>query len=183
MIKKLAPEAYQHLYALDSFLSRSSLDPMVWELVKIRASQLNVCAFCVDMHTFAAHQAGESLERLFAVAVWREAPFFTGAERAALALSEAATVFEHGLVPACPVCALRVPVPRCTVVAPSTPATKNSPGPRSASSSAPPPPRQAAATGTSHDQLDEDHRHNADERASDQVVQPASISSGNAVIQ
>jgi len=45
MIKKLAPEAYQHLYALDSFLSRSSLDPMVWELVKIRASQLNGCAF------------------------------------------------------------------------------------------------------------------------------------------
>lgn len=91
MIKKLAPEAYQHLYALDSFLSRSSLDPMVWELVKIRASQLNGCAFCVDMHTFAAHQAGESLERLFAVAVWREAPFFTGAERAALALTEAIT--------------------------------------------------------------------------------------------
>jgi len=45
MIKKLAPEAYKHLYALDSFLSRSSLDPMVWELVKIRASQLNGCAF------------------------------------------------------------------------------------------------------------------------------------------
>ena len=99
MIKKLAPEAYRHLYALDSFLSRSSLDPVVWELVKIRASQLNGCAFCVDMHTFAARRAGESLERLFAVAVWREAPFFTRAERAALALTEAATVFEHGSVP------------------------------------------------------------------------------------
>jgi len=98
-IKKLAPEAHQHLYALDGFLTQSSLDPVVWELVKIRASQMNGCAFCVDMHAFAAHEAGESLERLFAVAVWREAPFFTDAERAALALTEAATVFEHGQVP------------------------------------------------------------------------------------
>jgi AhpD family alkylhydroperoxidase len=99
MIKKLAPQAYKHLYALDSFLKESSLDPVIWELVKIRASQMNGCAFCVDMHAFAAHEAGESLERLFAVAVWREAPFFTDAERAALALTEAATVFEHGQVP------------------------------------------------------------------------------------
>jgi AhpD family alkylhydroperoxidase len=99
MIKKLAPEAYKHLYALDSLLKESSLNPVVWELVKIRASQMNGCAFCVDMHAFAAHEAGESLQRLFAVAVWREAPFFTNAERAALALTEAATVFEHGQVP------------------------------------------------------------------------------------
>lgn len=99
MIKKLAPEAYKHLYALDSFLNESSLDPVVWELVKIRASQMNGCAFCVDMHAFAAQEAGESLERLFAVAAWREAPFFTDAERAALALTEAATAFEHGQVP------------------------------------------------------------------------------------
>ena len=99
MIKKLAPEAYQHLYALDNFLKDSRLDPVVWELVKIRASQINGCAFCVDMHAFAAQQAGESLERLFAVAAWREAPFFTDTERAALALTEAATVVEHGQVP------------------------------------------------------------------------------------
>lgn len=98
MIKKLAPEAYKHLYALDSFIKESSLDPTVWELVKIRASQINGCAFCVDLHSFAARQAGESLERLFAVAAWREAPFFTDTERAALALTEAATVFEHGQV-------------------------------------------------------------------------------------
>lgn len=98
MIKKLAPEAYKHLYALDSFLEESSLDLALLALVMIRASQMNGCAFCVDMHTFAAHEAGESLERLFAVAVWREAPCFTDAERAALALTEAATVFEHGQV-------------------------------------------------------------------------------------
>ncbi|SRR5258708_7737672 len=98
MIKKLAPEAYQHLYALDNFLRESRLDPALWELVKIRASQINGCAFCVNMHSFAAQRAGETLERLFAVAVWREAPFFSDAERSALALTEAATVFEHGQV-------------------------------------------------------------------------------------
>lgn len=94
MIKKLAPEAYQHLYALDNFL-RGKLDPALWELVKIWASQINGCAFCVNMHSFAAQKAGETLERLYAVAVWREAPFFTDVERAELALTEAATVFEH----------------------------------------------------------------------------------------
>jgi len=99
VIRDLAPEAYKHLYALDNYIKESRLDPVVWELVKIRASQINGCAFCVDMHSFAAHEAGERLERLFAVASWREAPFFTDAERAALALTEAATVFEHGQVP------------------------------------------------------------------------------------
>jgi AhpD family alkylhydroperoxidase len=99
VIKKVAPEAYQHLYALDNYLMESRLDPVVWELAKIRASQINGCAFCVDMHSFDARQAGESLERLFALAAWREAPFFTDAERAALALTEAATVIEHGHVP------------------------------------------------------------------------------------
>lgn len=98
MMKKVAPEAYQHLYALDNFLKESRLDPALLELVKIRASQINGCAFCVNMHSRAAQEAGESLERLFAVAVWREAPFFTDTERAALALTEAATVFEHGQV-------------------------------------------------------------------------------------
>jgi AhpD family alkylhydroperoxidase len=98
VIRNLAPEAYQHLHALDHYLKESGLDPVVWELVKIRASQINGCAFCVDMHSFSGHHAGESLERLFAVAAWREAPFFTDAERAALALTEAATVIEHGHV-------------------------------------------------------------------------------------
>jgi AhpD family alkylhydroperoxidase len=67
--------------------------------VKIRASQVNGCAYCVDIHAFAAQEAGESLERLYAVAVWREALFFTDTERAALALTEAATVLEHSQVP------------------------------------------------------------------------------------
>jgi AhpD family alkylhydroperoxidase len=87
------------LHGIDNYIKKSRLDPVVWELVKIRASQVNGCAFCLDMHSFDAHHAGESLERLFAVAAWREAPFFTDAERAALALTEAATVLEHGHVP------------------------------------------------------------------------------------
>ena len=98
MIKKLASEAYAHLYAVNRFLEEGSLNPVVWKLVQIRASQINGCAFCVDRHSFAAQEAGESVERLFAIAAWREAPCFTSAERAALALTEASTVLERGQV-------------------------------------------------------------------------------------
>jgi AhpD family alkylhydroperoxidase len=65
--------------------------PVNAELVHLRASQINGCSVCVDMHAKAARRAGESEERLFAVAAWRDTPFFTGAERAALALTEALT--------------------------------------------------------------------------------------------
>lgn len=70
------------------------------ELVRIRASQLNGCAYCVDMHTKDARAAGETEQRLHAVVVWRETPFFTERERAALALTEAVTVLTDGHVPA-----------------------------------------------------------------------------------
>jgi len=93
------PDAMQALQALGKALHQAGLPLKTLELVNLRASQINGCAFCVDMHAFAAQEAGESLERLYAVAVWREAPFFTDSERAALALTEAATVFEHGQVP------------------------------------------------------------------------------------
>ncbi|WP_192774575.1 carboxymuconolactone decarboxylase family protein [Nonomuraea africana] len=63
----------------------------VLELVRLRASQINGCGICVDMHAYQARQAGESEERLWAVAAWRDAPYFTEAERAALALAEAVT--------------------------------------------------------------------------------------------
>jgi AhpD family alkylhydroperoxidase len=65
--------------------------PINRELVHLRASQINGCSVCVDMHAKGARQAGESEERLFAVAAWRETPYFTDAERAALALTEALT--------------------------------------------------------------------------------------------
>ncbi|EWC64268.1 hypothetical protein UO65_0391 [Actinokineospora spheciospongiae] len=87
-----AAEAYKHMYGLERFLAGSALPKTTRELVKLRASQLNGCAFCVDMHAHDLRADGETDERLFSVVTWREAPFFTPEERAALALTEEATV-------------------------------------------------------------------------------------------
>jgi AhpD family alkylhydroperoxidase len=86
-----APGSFKALVALEMSLQRSGLPARTLELVKLRASQINGCAYCVDMHAHDAKKAGETDERLFAVAAWREAPFFTDEERAALELTEAAT--------------------------------------------------------------------------------------------
>ncbi|MUL41166.1 carboxymuconolactone decarboxylase family protein [Streptomonospora sp. PA3] len=92
-----APDAYTAMAGLERFLAQSPLPHSTLELVKLRASQINGCAFCVDMHGKDAQKAGESAERLLAVAVWRESPLFTEAERAALALTEEATrLADHG---------------------------------------------------------------------------------------
>ncbi|GGK80562.1 alkyl hydroperoxide reductase AhpD [Planomonospora parontospora subsp. parontospora] len=90
-VGELAPEAYKAMLGLEGFLRTSTLPHATLELVKLRASQINGCGFCVDMHAHEAKKAGESDERLFSVAAWREAPYFTDAERAALALAEEAT--------------------------------------------------------------------------------------------
>ena len=93
----VAPQAYQAVLGLEKYV-RTNLDHTVLELVKLRASMLNGCAFCVDMHSREAQAAGESSRRLFAVAAWREAPFFTERERTALALTDAVTrLGEHGV--------------------------------------------------------------------------------------
>ena len=76
------------------------IDPVLRELVKLRASILNGCAYCIDMHTKDARKAGESEQRLYAVAAWREAPFFSERERAALALTDAVTLLADTHVPA-----------------------------------------------------------------------------------
>ncbi|MEV3980840.1 carboxymuconolactone decarboxylase family protein [Nonomuraea sp. NPDC049758] len=88
---KFAGEAYKAMAGLDRFVAQSTLPKPLLELVRLRASQINGCVYCVDMHSSDAKQAGESDARLHAVAVWREAPFFTPQERAALAFTEAAT--------------------------------------------------------------------------------------------
>ncbi|MGI5155656.1 carboxymuconolactone decarboxylase family protein [Microbispora sp. CA-102843] len=90
-IRELAPEAYRAMGGVERFLHECDVPHATLELVKIRASQINGCAFCVDMHCRDAKKAGESDERLWSVAAWREAPYYTDAERAALALTEAAT--------------------------------------------------------------------------------------------
>lgn len=90
-MQKAAAEGYRAMYALETYLKDSGLPHRTFELVKLRVSQINGCGFCVDMHSHEAKKAGETDERLFAVAAWREAPYFTDEERAALALAEAAT--------------------------------------------------------------------------------------------
>jgi AhpD family alkylhydroperoxidase len=92
-----APDFYRAMFALDQAASRG-LDPAVGELVRIRASQLNGCAYCVDKHCADARSLGLSERQLYGVAVWRETPFFTARERAALALVEAVTgLGAHGV--------------------------------------------------------------------------------------
>ncbi|MFD0683518.1 carboxymuconolactone decarboxylase family protein [Actinomadura fibrosa] len=87
----IAPDAYKAMLNLEGYLRRSSVPDSTLELVRLRVSQINGCAFCVDMHARDAKKAGETDERLWTVATWREAPGFTDEERAALALAEAAT--------------------------------------------------------------------------------------------
>src|SRR5690349_5199664 len=84
------PEAMNHLQALAN-LTKQGLPEKLLELVHLRASQINGCSVCADMHPKIARKLGETDERLFAVSAWREAPYFTDAERAALALTEAVT--------------------------------------------------------------------------------------------
>ncbi|MBB1245648.1 carboxymuconolactone decarboxylase family protein [Streptomyces durbertensis] len=95
----VAPAVHQAMITLDA-AAHKNLDPVIAELVKIRASQLNHCAFCLDMHTTEARAQGETEQRVTLLAAWREAgPLYTEKERAALALTEAVTVLTDGFVP------------------------------------------------------------------------------------
>lgn len=86
----VAPDLYRALLGVEKYL-RSNVEHSLYELVKLRASMVNGCAFCIDMHSHDALAAGESLERLFGLAAWHESPWFTEAERAALALTDEIT--------------------------------------------------------------------------------------------
>ncbi len=89
---KTLPEANRAMSELEHVVDASTLEPKLRELVKLRASQLNGCAYCVDMHTKDAEAIGESEQRLHLAAVWREAPVYSERERAALAWTEALTL-------------------------------------------------------------------------------------------
>jgi AhpD family alkylhydroperoxidase len=92
-------DGYQALQRLHELVKDSGLEPVLLELVKMRASQINGCAFCIDMHSKDARAAGESEQRLYALNAWRETPFFSDRERAALALTEAVTLVAETHVP------------------------------------------------------------------------------------
>jgi AhpD family alkylhydroperoxidase len=99
-IHAVDPKAHQAVFALERYVRESSLDPKLYELVKIRASQLNGCAFCLDMHNRDARAQGEDQRRLDVLSAWREAPeLFTEQERAALAFTESVTRIGDAGVP------------------------------------------------------------------------------------
>lgn len=98
-VYKLLPGAYKAMMGLQTFVNESGLDKTLSELIKIRASQINGCAFCLNMHTKEARQMGETEQRIYGLSAWEEAPYYTDKERAALALTEAVTLVSSSRVP------------------------------------------------------------------------------------
>jgi AhpD family alkylhydroperoxidase len=96
---KAFPEGVHAVRGVEKAIRASGLEASLLELVKTRASQLNGCAYCIDMHTRDARAAGETEQRLYALSAWRETPFFTPRERAALAWTEAITNIQEGHAP------------------------------------------------------------------------------------
>ena len=97
-LKSLAPRVYRAMLALDA-AAGEGLEPPLKELVRIRASQLNGCVYCIDMHSTDARKGGESEQRIYALPAWREAPYYTARERAAFALTDAVTLLSDTHVP------------------------------------------------------------------------------------
>ncbi|WP_044642749.1 carboxymuconolactone decarboxylase family protein [Risungbinella massiliensis] len=96
---KVNPEGYQAMIALETYIQRTGIDKKLKELIKIRASQMNGCLFCIDMHTKEARKMGETEQRIYGLNAWREAPFYSPEERAVLALTEAITMVAETHVP------------------------------------------------------------------------------------
>jgi AhpD family alkylhydroperoxidase len=96
-MKNTEPEAYQAMMGFEKYLSKTSISKAHKNLLKIRASQLNGCAYCVDMHSYEALEAGESQQKLFLVSCWRETDLFNEEEKAVLALTEEVTLISNRL--------------------------------------------------------------------------------------
>lgn len=96
---KAAPKAYQAMSALQAYTNSSGLEAPLMELVKMRASQINGCAYCLDMHSKDARAAGETEQRLYVLNAWHESPFYSDRERAALEWTEVLTKITEGHVP------------------------------------------------------------------------------------
>ena len=98
-VQKVAPEAYRAMAGVESYVRKSGLEASLLGLVKMRSSQINGCAYCLDMHSQDARARGESEQRLYTLSAWRETPFFTNRERAALAWTEAVTLIGESHAP------------------------------------------------------------------------------------
>lgn len=99
LMNKVNPEGYEAMLGLEKFIEGTSIPKPLRELIKIRASQINACAFCINMHTKEARELGETEQRIYALNAWREAPFYTPEERAVLALTESVTLLADTHVP------------------------------------------------------------------------------------
>ena len=95
-IKELEPKAFSAMLGMETYIRSTSLSPTLLELIKVRSSVLNGCAYCLDMHTQEALKEGETTRRLFAVAAWTESPLFTEEERVALQLTDEVTLVSDG---------------------------------------------------------------------------------------
>lgn len=95
-ISQAEPKAYQAMFGLEKYLGGADLSPALKELIKVRASQLNSCAYCIEMHTAEAKKQGETEQRLYALSAWSESPLFSDQERAVLALTEEVTFIAEG---------------------------------------------------------------------------------------
>jgi AhpD family alkylhydroperoxidase len=95
-INTTEPQAYKAMYALENYLASTQLTKTHKELIKIRASQINGCAFCINMHTKDALKNGETNQRIFLLNAWRETPLFTEEEKVILSITEEITLIQHG---------------------------------------------------------------------------------------
>jgi AhpD family alkylhydroperoxidase len=98
-VRKYAPEAQKAMFALEQYIAGCGLEPALVHLLKMRASQINGCAYCIDMHSKDARSLGETEQRLYELDAWRETPFYTDRERAALSWTEAVTLVSQSHVP------------------------------------------------------------------------------------
>ena len=98
-IMKVDPKVYHAMIGLETYLRQCGLEEALLELIKMRASQINGCAYCLDMHSKDARAAGETEQRLYGLNAWEESPFYSERERAALAWTEAVTLVSQGHVP------------------------------------------------------------------------------------
>lgn len=94
-IKKVEPAAYEAMYGLEKYISTTNINPILLELIKMRASQINGCAFCLNMHSKDARKIGETEQRLYLLNAWKETTLFTEKEKAVLALTEEVTLISN----------------------------------------------------------------------------------------
>lgn len=107
-VNTLEPNAYKAMFGLEKYLSTTTLDARLKELIKIRASQINGCAYCIQMHTESARKMGESEQRIYALSAWKESPLFSDQERAVLLLTDEMTLIaDNGLSKDCYAAALQ----------------------------------------------------------------------------